>query len=80
MEAKEKAKELLNKMSNQTYKYQPYAGANYLEEEIGYEAGKKCALICIDERIEEAEWWSRRYKADNVIKYLKEIKTEIEKL
>jgi hypothetical protein len=49
MTPKEKAIELLDKMSSQTYSYQPYAGAHYLVEEIGWEAGKKCALIAIDE-------------------------------
>jgi len=52
MEASEKAKILLEQMSSQTYKYQPYAGANSIEEEIGYEAGKKCALLCVENIID----------------------------
>jgi len=45
----EKALELLNKMSSRTYQYQEYAGARYTTCEIGYEAGKQCALIALDE-------------------------------
>lgn len=52
MTAKAKAQELLDKMSIQTYSYQPYAGSHYHIEEIGYEAGKKCALIAVDEILE----------------------------
>ena len=48
MNAKEKAQELLDKMSCQTYSFQEYAGAHYSTEEIGWEAGKKCAIICIE--------------------------------
>ena len=48
MTAKEKAKELVDIMSSQTYQYQPYAGARYNKEEIGFEAGKKCALIVVN--------------------------------
>jgi len=48
MTPKERAESLLERMSKQTYKYQPYAGARYLEEEVGYEAGKKCALLAVD--------------------------------
>jgi hypothetical protein len=47
MNPKEKAKSLLELMSSQTYEFQPYAGAHYHEDMIGYEAGKKCALIMI---------------------------------
>ena len=49
MTPQEKAKQLFDIMSSQTYCYQPYAGAHYNVEEIGWEAGKKCALIAIDE-------------------------------
>ena len=48
MTPKQKAEQLLDKMSEQTYTYQPYAGAHYEKDEIGDEAGKKCALIAID--------------------------------
>ena len=52
MTPKEKAQELLNKMEIQTYSYQEYAGAHYTIAEVGYEAGKKCALIAVDEIIQ----------------------------
>ena len=76
MTPKEKAKELLDEMSIQTYSYQPYAGAHYNIEEIGYEAGKKCALIAVDEIINylEVDGFSTQ------IKYWLEVKQEIEKL
>jgi hypothetical protein len=51
MTPKEKAKELFYKMRKQTCQYQEYAGAKYTTCEIGYEAGKKCALIVVDEII-----------------------------
>jgi hypothetical protein len=53
MKAKQKAKNLLEKMSHQTFDYQPYAGSHYHTEEIGYEAGKKCALIMVNGIITE---------------------------
>jgi hypothetical protein len=76
MTPQEKAKELFNKMSIQTYSYQPYAGAHYSEEEIGYEAGKKCALIAVDEIINylEVDGFSTQ------INYWEQVKQEIEKL
>ena len=78
MTPKEKAKELIDKMSIQTYSYQPYAGARYQTEEIGWEAGKKCALIAVDEILES-------YKTKNLIYpkeiiYYEEVKQEIKKL
>jgi hypothetical protein len=83
---KEKAEELVSKMSTQTYKIQPYAGANYTIEEIGFEGGKKCALIAVDEILELTKRntynpfdWNEitgiRYD-----KFWTEVKQEIEKL
>jgi len=69
---KEKAKELFDKMSSQTYSYQPYAGAHYSVEEIGWEAGKKCALILVDGLIENTD------RAE--VEYWNQVKSEIEKL
>ena len=77
---REKAKELVEIMSNQTYSYQPYAGAHYSTDEIGLEAGVKCALIAVDELIEEArEYSDDNHRQDRLI-YLDEVRTEIEKL
>lgn len=73
MTPKERAEHLLNIMSKQTYQYQPYAGARYLTEEIGYEAGKQCALIALDEI----------YRNNTDIKkndYWCDVKEELEKL
>ena len=76
MTPKEKAKELLDKMSVQTYRYQLYAGANYSIDEIGYEAGKKCALICVDEILIVLE----NERVFESIDYWEEVKKEIELL
>ncbi len=73
MEAKLKAKELLDKMSSQTYAYQPYAGGRYSEHEIGGEAGKKCALIMVDDII-------NILSKNHEIYYWKEVKAELEEL
>lgn len=77
MTPKDKAKELLELMECQTYSYQEYAGAHESTAEIGYEAGKKCALILINEMIEFStnkccEFQNR--------KYWEEVKSELEKL
>lgn len=95
MTPKEKAKELMDKISVQTYSYQPYAGARYNVEEIGYEAGKKCALILVDEIIlsapfepvdtdwdeagSSAQYWYPQ-KLEDSAKWWGEVKQEIEKL
>ena len=77
MTPKEKALSLLDKMEIQTYSYQEYAGAHPSIAEIGYEAGKKCALILVNEMIEFStnkccEFQNR--------KYWEEVKQELEKL
>jgi hypothetical protein len=79
MNPKEKAEELVEEMSKQTYSFQKYAGANYSVEEIGWEAGKQCALIAVDEVIKS------NYKVLSGVKpsfydYWVEVKQEIEKL
>lgn len=78
MTPKEKALSLLDKMERQTYSYQEYAGANSSIAEIGYEAGKKCALITVDEIISMQEQVNIRF--DFNIKYWEEVKQELEKL
>ena len=78
MNPKEKAKELLSLMENQTYSYQEYAGAHESTAEIGYEAGKKCALIAIEQIILMQE--QVNIKFDFNIKYWLEVKQELEKL
>ena len=78
MTPKLKALSLLDKMERQTYSYQEYAGANSSIAEIGYEAGKKCALITVDEIISMQEQVNIRL--DFNIKYWLEVKKELEKL
>jgi len=77
MTPKEKALSLLDKMEIQTYSYQEYAGANSSIAEIGYEAGKKCALILVDEIINYST--NKCCEFQNV-KYWEEVKQELEKL
>ena len=74
MTAKEKAKELFDKMSGQTYSYQQYAGAHYSTDEIGWEAGKKCALIAVKEIMKVIPL------SDNPDSYWKQVESEIELL
>jgi hypothetical protein len=78
MTPKEKAKELVDMMSKQTYQYQEYAGAKYTTSEIGYEGGKKCALVTVHEILKDKE----EIDGMRVINdpYWLEVKQEIEKL
>ena len=76
MKTKEKALSLLDKMEKQTYSYQEYAGANESIAEIGYEAGKKCALITVNEILES---FIIRL-TPNQLKYWETVKQELEKL
>lgn len=80
MNAKEKAQELLDKMSCQTYSFQEYAGAHYSTDEIGWEAGKKCALIAVQMSIEELDDYNRAGTMQSRINFWQEVKQEIEKL
>ena len=75
MEAKLKAKELLDKMSSQTYSYQPYAGAHYSVDEIGWEAGKKCALIMVKGIITELNKLPSKDLSD--LQYWSEVEHEL---
>jgi hypothetical protein len=79
MKPKEKAKELVDKMSSQTYSYQPFAGARYIVDEIGSEAGKKCALIAVDEIIKTL--YEYHYDSESgAYEYYIEVKTELNNL
>jgi len=74
----EKAKELLDKMSSQTYYFQEYAGAHYSKEEIGWEGGKKCALIAVDEILESIN--TLEYYPEYFREYWNDVIIELEKL
>ncbi len=87
---KEKAQELLDTMTKQTYKYKEYAYGDYITCEIGYEGGKKCALVAVDEIIEV---FKKVHLSLNMLdfikgdvtdtetyKYWQEVKQEIESL
>ena len=85
MTPKEKAEQLIDRMSKQTYQYQEYAGARYTICEIGYEGGKKCVLIAVDEILEtlpKSEYLEDRgeYHENRELIYWKQVKQEIEKL
>lgn len=84
---KEKAEHLLDIMSNQTYQYQEYAGAHYTTAEVGWEAGKKCALIAVNEILNSEPLYpvtdpvgSVGENIANSKKYWQQVKKEIEKL
>ena len=95
MTPKEKAIELVDMMSKQTYQYQEYAGARYTTSEIGYEGGKKCALLCVEEIIlsapfepvdtdwdeagSSAQYWYPQ-KLEDSAKWWAEVKNEITNL
>ena len=68
MKAKEKAIDLVNKF------LQIYDGR--------VPQAKKCALICVDEMLEFAYdiEWEKKEEAVSKLKFLKEVKQEIEKL
>jgi hypothetical protein len=77
MTPKERAESLLDIMSKQTYKYQSYAGATYIEDEVGYEAGKKCALIAVDLILNELG--AKDWEKDTATKtnYWQDVETEL---
>jgi inorganic pyrophosphatase len=68
MEAKEKAEQLVNKMFNWI------AGGSVIE----YEMAKECALIAVDELIEQQEKYNNgSFYPSN---YWQEVKQELEKI
>ena len=75
MTAKEKAKELFDRF----YKIEPVEPIY-----IGMDKGqaKQCALICVDEILEFAYdiEWEKKGEAISKLKFLKEVKQEINKL
>ena len=67
MTPKEKAKELVDKMHSKMYS-------------DGIYDAKQCALICVDEIIEEIKEWNMSViDYQNRIEYWQEVKQEIEK-
>ena len=71
MTAKEKAKELVEKMFSNMPKY--------LQGKIGSETAKQCALICVGEML-EMSYSGYQYDAEIEVPFLEEVKQEIEKL
>jgi len=90
MTPKEKAEELLDKMSSQTYSFQEYAGAHYSTEEIGWEGGKKCAIISAQEIIKFNKYYVTKsfnnetndivISINNINRYWNDVIIELEKL
>ena len=74
MKAKEKAIELVQVYFNEV------SDANPLEDILV--SAKRCALICVDEMLEFAYdvEWEKREEAVSKLKFLKEVKQEINKL
>ena len=79
MTPKEKAIELVEKMSKQTYSFQAYAGAHLSTEEIGLEAGYKCALIAVTEMEDSLKSFPDSISC-HMLPFWKKVKEEIEKL
>jgi len=77
MTAKEKAKELVDKFTL-------YLGTDVNGDEcyVDIIEAKRCALICVDEILEFAYdvEWEKREEAVSKLKFLKEVKKEINKL
>jgi len=75
MTQKEKAKELLDKMTDKYYNSESLKKINAKE-------AKRCALICVDEILEIMVFWG--LTGDDYLrnkqKYWQEVKQEIEKL
>ena len=83
MTAKEKAKELVNRMTRPTPKNEDFnLYDDYYNDFNNY--GKQCALIAVDEMINyfSKETFMMAYPeiAINELDYCQEVKTEIEKL
>ena len=74
MTPKEKANELVQVYFNEV------SDANPLEDILV--SAKRCALICVDEMIESAYdiEWEKKEEAISKLKFLKEVKQEINKL
>ena len=77
MKAKEKAKELVDKFTL-------YLGTDVDGDEcyVDIMEAKQCALICVDEMLEFAYdiEWEKKEEAVSRLKFLKEVKQEINKL
>lgn len=81
MTPKEKAKELFDKMSNQTYSFQEYAGAHLSTEIVGWEAGVKCAMVAVDEIQNILSMPNMpKYYPIATDEYWQEVRAELEKL
>ena len=74
MKAKEKAKELVEKYE--------YNGVMIDDIRMSEDEAKQCALICVDEMLEFAYdiEWEKKEEAISKLKFLKEVKQEINKL
>ena len=81
MTPKEKANELIEKFKKATtYKYQEYAGANYSTFEHDIEELKNCAIIAVDEMINEFKKSDSLYATRFLADYWQAVKNELEKL
>ncbi len=81
MTHKEKAEYLREKMSDQTYTFQEYAGANLSTEIVGWEAGVKCAMVAVEEIINVLSMPNMpKYYPIATDEYWQEVKRELEKL
>jgi hypothetical protein len=81
MTSKEKAKELVDKFyqttPNEAFINEPYGIAT---EYKAWEQAKECALIAVNEMLDNDGWSSSQYGWDVFKKYFIEVKKEIENL
>ena len=75
MTPKEKAKDLVNRFFIEVDSY-------YVEDIVSQPKAKQCALVCVDEMLEFAYdiEWEKKEEAISKLKFLKEVKQEINKL
>lgn len=80
MTPKEKATELVHKFYISLPNNGSLTGLNNINSR--WNEGKKCALMAVDEIIEEllGDWGDNQWRANERIGYWKEVKEEIEKI
>ena len=82
MDAKEKAKELVDKFHIiETSHWNENMDGRMTMEQIGFYSAKQCALIAVDEIIDAIDFdWMERQNLERQHAYWQEVRQEIEKL
>ena len=87
MEAKNKAKELINKYlrieDDTTFYWESYSDRRYIDDEV-FNHAKKCALVAVEEILESQPsyryWDTHDDETPNAITFWNEVKDELNKL